>query len=192
MRLFLIAAIPLALLLYGHGLQAPLYLDDPSVLDGARGFLRPSRPLGYFSYFLSFLFADLFAPFFHWNSWFYFRLGNLLIHVLTATVVLWLARELTGKRPAGIVAGFLFLIHPVVSEPVMYISQRFESLATLFMVASAVSYTRFRKFSGWPWRWFLPWLRYSASKRRLFCQPGSCCWSSRFLLGGGGIVDSCT
>ena len=149
MRLFVIVAFPLALLVYGHGLEAPLYLDDANVLESAGSFqpsrVLSSRGLGYLSFFLSSELMELFYFLFPWRAASYFRFTNLLIHVLTATLLVGLVRELTGRYASGLASGFLFLVHPVVSQPVMYITQRFELLATLFIVATAMAYARFRK-----------------------------------------------
>ncbi len=153
MRLFLIAAVPVAFVLYGHGLQAPFYLDDNGVLETARNGvnLGATRPLGYFSFYLSALTADAFGLLFHWLPSFYFRLANLFVHILASMVLFGLTRELTRNVSASYAAGFLFLVHPIVSQPVMYVTQRFESLAVLFMFSSAGAYARFRRSGGWGW-----------------------------------------
>ena len=152
MRLFLIAAVPIAFLLYGHALQAPAYLDDGMVLETASAVSGGStRTLGYFSFFLNETLAQFFMPLFHWKILFYFRLGNLLIHVGVAALIVGLARELTRRYSVGLASGFLFLVHPVASQPVMYVTQRFESLATLFMVAAAFAYARFRNTARQGW-----------------------------------------
>jgi len=153
MRLFLIAALPVAFILYSHGLQAPFYLDDSGVLETARNgvSLGGTRPLGYFSFYLSALTADAFGLMFHWLPSFYYRLGNLLIHVLASMVLFGLSRELTRNVAGAYTAGFLFLVHPILSQPVMYVSQRFESLAALFMFSSAAAYARFRRTGGRGW-----------------------------------------
>ena len=153
MRLFLIAAVPIAFLLYGHGLQAPFYLDDDNVLQsGILSQTLPStRPLAYLFFYINSLVADAFGPLFHWKASFYYRLGNLFVHIFAATALFGLARELTQRATVALVAGFLFLVHPVVSQPVMYISQRFESLAALFMFLSVLSFVQFRSCAhrGW-------------------------------------------
>jgi tetratricopeptide (TPR) repeat protein len=82
---------------------------------------------------------------------FYYRLANLFIHVLASMVLFGLTRELTRNVATSYAAGFLFLVHPIVSQPVMYVTQRFESLAVLFMFSSAGAYARFRRTGrrGW-------------------------------------------
>ena len=134
------------MILYGHGLGAPFYLNDNNVLQSAiQSESYGTRPLAYLSFYLNSLVADAFGPLLHWKPSFYYRLGNLLVHILAATTLFGLARELTGRATAAAVAGFLFLVHPVVSQPVMYVSQRFESMAALFMFGSALTYCRFRR-----------------------------------------------
>ncbi len=151
MRFFFIAAIPLAFLLYGHGLDAPFYLDDGHVLETGLGALPSTRPLGFYSFYVSSMVADLLGPLLHWKAMFYFRVTNLLIHVLAATAVFWLAWELAKKHLVAAIAGTLFLVHPIQSQPVLYVTQRFESLATLFMVLSAAGYARFRNSHDRRW-----------------------------------------
>ena len=76
MRLFLIAAIPLAFLLYGHGLEAPYYLDDGTVLEAAANY-SPNlggRTVVYASFYLNTLAIDAFGPLFPWKPSFYYRL----------------------------------------------------------------------------------------------------------------------
>ena len=153
MRFFLPAAILVALLLYGHGLEAPYYLDDPNVINTGSTIPRllSPRSLGYTTFFLSEKSIEFLSGLFHWEVPFYFRFANLLIHVLTATLVVGLVLELSKRYAPALVAGTLFLVHPIVSQPVMYISQRFESLATLFMVASLSTYVRFRSRGNSAW-----------------------------------------
>ena len=151
MRLFLIIAVPLSLVMYAHGLQAPFYLDDSTVITTANTFGLATRPLGYLSFYLSSLAAEIFGGLLPWLGPMYYRLGNVLVHVAAAMAVFALVRELSGRHRAAFASGLLFLVHPVLSQPVMYISQRFESLASLFMVASAAAYVRFRRTGTRPW-----------------------------------------
>lgn len=60
-----------------------------------------------------------------------FHLTNLLIHILCG-LVLWLAaRRWAGDLPA-LAGALLLLLHPVAAEPVSFITQRKDLLATLF------------------------------------------------------------
>lgn len=149
-RLFLIFAIGAVLLLYGNALEAPFILDDNGVVQSA-SLQWTSRSLGYSSFWASRQVMNLFGGILPWNAPFYFRFGNLLIHALAATALFVLTRELTGRAIVAAIAGTLFLVHPIQTQAVTYITQRFESLATLFMLTGAVSYVRFRKTHRWQW-----------------------------------------
>lgn len=58
-----------------------------------------------------------------------FHVVNLGLHVACAVLVAWLAALLGGSPRARLLAGLLFVLHPVASEPVNYISSRSESLS---------------------------------------------------------------
>jgi hypothetical protein len=151
MRLFLIFATLAGLAIYGVSLQAPYYLDDVNVLETARRLSFGIRPLGYLSFWLNNYVYEAVALIFPWRAPAYFRAVNVLIHILCSGAVFWLARELSGRKTTAFVAGSVFLVHPVQTQAVTYITQRFESLAALFMICAAAAYVRFRREGGWPW-----------------------------------------
>ncbi|MBI4471075.1 MAG: hypothetical protein HY646_00300, partial [Acidobacteria bacterium] len=146
MRAFFMFALTAALLLYGNALQAPFQLDDPQVLEVARQDAWTTRPLGYASFWLSTQAHKLFSDVLPWRTVFYHRLFNIVIHALSATVLFSLALDLTrGQLLAAALAGVFFLVHPVQTQATVYISQRFESLAALFIFTSASAYVKFRR-----------------------------------------------
>lgn len=61
-----------------------------------------------------------------------YHLVNLLIHGLNACLVWWLTQLLGGRLEVALLAGLLFALHPLGTEPVNYISSRSESLAACF------------------------------------------------------------
>ncbi len=90
-----------------------------------------------------------------------FHVGNLLIHLTTA----WLVAALvlvTGRTPfmtggselsetslrtarlGGLLAGLLFVVHPIQTQAVTYLVQRYASLATLWYLAATICYARAR------------------------------------------------
>lgn len=93
------------------------------------------------------------------NSLAGYHLVNLLIHLLNGMVVYWLMR-LTMRTPFAVAAqgggsrispgimalltALLFVSHPVQTEAVTYISQRFTALATLFYLAALATYVAWR------------------------------------------------
>ncbi len=86
-----------------------------------------------------------------------YHLVNLTVHLLTAVLV-WRLVLLTLATPAmkeeeitghanviSLLAGLVFVAHPVQTESVTYIVQRASSMATLFYVASLCSYIKWRE-----------------------------------------------
>ena len=73
-----------------------------------------------------------------------YHVTNLLIHMVCALLV-WqlgfkimriLGRDVGLSRNAGIIAGFLFALHPAASESVIYIWSRSSNLMSLFLLAA--------------------------------------------------------
>lgn len=110
------------------------------------------RALGQISFALNYrLHADS-VPLFH--------VTNFLIHLLTALCLASLV-SVTFRTPlaaapgseeqrpslswlAGLLAALLFITHPVQTQAVTYLVQRFSSLATLFYLAAVLCYARGR------------------------------------------------
>ena len=68
------------------------------------------------------------------------RLGNVLLHASNAMLLAVFARKRTGLgwRPAGLVA-LLFAVAPVSSEPVLWISGRFDLLVVTFALLALLA-----------------------------------------------------
>lgn len=68
------------------------------------------------------------------------RVGNVLIHAANAILLALFARRATGLgwRPAGLVA-LLFAVAPICSEPVLWISGRFDLLVVTFGLLALLS-----------------------------------------------------
>lgn len=144
---------------YWKAFGAPFILDDRMYIV-ENGLLRdlsnlwpPSgtRYVGYLSFALNYSVHGL--------SVFGFHAVNIAIHLANSLLVFllvrltfetpWFKRAMPGERePAGTAAAALtalvFALHPVQTEAVTYISQRFASLAALFYLLSIVLYARWR------------------------------------------------
>ncbi|MEE9613971.1 MAG: hypothetical protein V3W31_03325, partial [Thermodesulfobacteriota bacterium] len=86
-----------------------------------------------------------------------YHLVNVVIHVINGLLVWWLAL-LTFRSPAlsgagedtrlsyfiALGAALIFISHPVQTQAVTYITQRFASLATLFYLLSLALYVKWR------------------------------------------------
>lgn len=86
-----------------------------------------------------------------------FRLVNVAIHAINATLVWWLLRErglraglpaLDAER-AALLAALLFALHPVQTEAVTYISGRSSSLAACFCLLSVYCWVRSEQSIVW-------------------------------------------
>jgi len=150
-------AISLAtVLVYSNTFEASFHLDDvPNIIRSteAHSLLGPSpwssRYLGYLSFALNYRLGGLKVVGFH--------VLNLLIHTGNALLVFWLT-ALTFRTPAlrdsnatpllrrflPLAAGFLFAVHPIQTQAVTYIVQRFTSLATLFFLLSLALHAQAR------------------------------------------------
>jgi protein O-mannosyl-transferase len=84
-----------------------------------------------------------------------FRAGNLLLHLITGFLLFGLVRRtMRGQRysswwseraePAAAAIVAIWLLHPLQTEPVNYVVQRTEMLASLFYVATVYAWAR-----GW-------------------------------------------
>lgn len=146
------------LLLYGHTLQAPFYLDDfINIRDRlcAINSLSPGefvnssfesfawrRPLANLSFAMNYYFHGLRLPGYH--------LVNIVIHVINGILLyLFVLKTITlpGLRHtcrhpvwAAVLASLLWFVNPVQIQSVTYIVQRMNSMATLFFLCSFLSY----------------------------------------------------
>ena len=78
-----------------------------------------------------------------------FHLTNVIIHLIATLLLFALLREIFGKKKNGLLASFigalLFLVHPIHTEAVSWVSGRTDSMVTLFFFASFLYYVRFVK-----------------------------------------------
>ena len=85
-------------------------------------------PVTLFSYQLDFLISGTNAGFYHFHS--------LLLHILNATLIVWVLRLLTKNTWVSVVTGLFFLIHPLHTEAVAWASGRKDVLSTLLILLS--------------------------------------------------------
>ncbi len=144
----------IGLAIYGGTLTAGFHFDDKvNIVENLKlrnlsAFWPPSgtRYLSYLSFALNYHIAGL-DPF-------AFRLVNVLIHIANAALVYCLVRLVYRTQAAAhggrtafftaSLASFLFLVHPVQTQAIAYISQRMASLATFFYLAAIVCYLKAR------------------------------------------------
>ncbi|MFZ4439371.1 MAG: tetratricopeptide repeat protein [Syntrophales bacterium] len=153
-------------LIYSNTFRVPFLFDDEFVivensgvkdLGNINGSFSGNRSLGFLTFALNYKLHGLHVVGYH--------VVNLLIHLLNALLVYALV-ALTLRTPYGalhlqeegagfgsavisrwlaLLAALLFVSHPVQTQAVTYIAQRFASLATLFYLASLVMYIKARE-----------------------------------------------
>ncbi|HBG60928.1 MAG: hypothetical protein A2Y03_10690 [Omnitrophica WOR_2 bacterium GWF2_38_59] len=105
---------------------------------------QPSRFICFISFAANYHFYKL--------NVFGYHLTNLIIHIFSGIFVMWFAQMLlylvnkNDKKKSWIAffAALIFVSHPVQTQAVTYISQRFASLATMFYLISLCFYLKGR------------------------------------------------
>lgn len=151
-------------LIYSNTLHAPFVFDDfpaiaqnPAIQDLGRYVMSMSlvdgRVVGKLTFALNYALHGADVAGYH--------LFNILVHLCNAILVYWLvvltlrspffrndqkaARISDGSRnAAAFCVGLLFVVHPVQTQAVTYIVQRFASLATMFYLLSFLLYAKWR------------------------------------------------
>lgn len=147
------------LLIYSNTFSFPFHFDDvPNIVENNRlrefsNFWPPSgtRYMGFLSFAINYSFDGL--------NVFGYRLVNIIIHIVNGLLIWWLI-VLTFKLPImensdmpvlrqtdisqliAITSALIFVSHPVLTQAVTYIVQRFTSLSTLFYLLSIVFYIK--------------------------------------------------
>jgi tetratricopeptide (TPR) repeat protein len=150
----------LGLLVYSNTLNSPFSFDDranlqndPVVtefgLSGLQYAFLSRRAIGIISFQINYFLTGWSLPWLH--------LTNILIHISAALIAYQLVRllmrtpyteeyadEVFRQLPLPFFVALFFVVHPVQTQAVTYIVQRFSSLATLFYLAAVVSYLKVR------------------------------------------------
>lgn len=155
----LAALAALTFLIYSNVLNGPFIFDDgmyisknPQIKDIALLWPPSPRYLTFLSFALNYAAGGL--------GTFGYHLFNVALHAMNSALVFAVALLLfrtpvlnekgLGRcaLPAAIIAAFLFATHPVQTQAVSYITQRFASLTALFYLLSLASYLKWRTSSG--------------------------------------------
>lgn len=190
-----LAIFAVAVGLYANSWDNGFTLDDRSIVESnplirgidkipelfTRDYWEPEllsglyRPLITSSYALNFEAHGL-----HPNG---YHVVNIILHGIVSVLVWLLARRVVPDLWIAGAAGFLFAAHAIHTEAVANVVGRAELLATLFFLASLLSYLRAAESSGRPAR-----LAYGGSLLSLFA--GLLCKESAVtVLGVIGLYD---
>ena len=169
-----IIIIVLGALLYANSLQVPFYLDDYREIvnsqiiksfsyfinyhsSGGIGSLI-SRSFGYLTFLLNYQIGGLNVVGYHLvNSAIHIISALLVYRIVSLTLLTPYFADGRDKKTAGNRAGFiaffaalLFVAHPLQTQAVTYIIQRFASLAALLYMLSLSCYIRARLITNEP------------------------------------------
>jgi Flp pilus assembly protein TadD len=151
----LVSLVLLVVLLYSNILNAPFIFDDSITVsfnqtirsfDSAFGNVASNRYIGRLTFAANFALGGL-KPF-------GYHIVNVLIHAAN-TLLVFLFISLIFKTPAlsetrlnvrfiAFSVAFLFAVHPLQTQAITYISQRFTSLMTSFYLLSIILYIKAR------------------------------------------------
>ncbi|MBI5894040.1 MAG: hypothetical protein HZB79_10440 [Deltaproteobacteria bacterium] len=152
----------LGFLIYSNILYAPFIFDDElyivtnQQIRNISNFLNDfsgTRYIGFLSFAINYYLGGL--------NTFGYHLLNVIIHILNAILVyvlIQLTLDILGERQKAMGEGLkpfafsllpfacslIFLVHPIQTQAVSYIIQRFASLATLFYLLALVLYIKAR------------------------------------------------
>ncbi len=162
-RLYIVLIAFLSVLIYSNTFSVPFQFDDLSYIESNTGIKNfdvlleswqkglgiKARIVGLYTFFLNYHF--------HKFTLFGYHLVNLLIHVLNGILVFLVTKLILSSRKinrnnvpiedeslVAFLVAILFVVHPIQTQAVTYISQRFASLATLFYLLSVYFYCRAR------------------------------------------------
>jgi hypothetical protein len=161
-----------------HRLRGPHHLAD--VLRFFRGeFFEYYRPLGFVSHAADWAIAGQNPRQFHFT--------NVLIHIINTLLVLLIGRALSPRALTGPMAAALFALHASNNEAVVWMSARFDLLATCFALA-AVGWM-VRGWTGSPWVPALLFFCALLSKESAVAMPiAAAAWSTFRLRGSAGTT----
>ena len=92
------------------------------------------RPLQMLTYMIDYSFSKLESRTYH--------LTNVILHILAALSLYWFINSLFGNSMLSFFVSVLFVVHPVHTGAVSYVSGRADSLALLFMLLTFVFYVK--------------------------------------------------
>ena len=137
---------------FGRAVNAPFHFDDYALLvdpviqspAGGLEVWRPmqTRPLTYFTFWLNWRLGGFDPIGFH--------AVNLAIHIVSSFLVLLCLRRLMPER-AAFIAAFVFAIHPVQTEAVVYVFARSTLLSSCLAFAAFLSWLRGRHWMAVAW-----------------------------------------
>jgi protein O-mannosyl-transferase len=157
------AAVLILFEVYAPAIRGPFFFDDfalPFTLQTYRiqplmEWLTGVRPVLMFTYWINYQQSGLDPRAYHiLNIWLHF-FNTVLVFLIVRRIGSWVEPDAWKRNVLSLFAAGLFLLHPVQTEAVSYITGRSDVLSSLLMLAAIVVFTY-----RWPdrisTRWLLP------------------------------------
>ncbi|MDB4349740.1 tetratricopeptide repeat protein [Omnitrophica bacterium] len=109
-----------------------IFTKDTRGVSGGRTFYH--RPIQMLTYMVDHFLWGLNVNGYH--------LTNILLHIMAALCLYWLINILYSDRALSLITSALFVVHPVHTEAVAYISGRTDPLAAFFILLCIISYMK--------------------------------------------------
>lgn len=114
----------------------PKYFSE-SLISGSGQVSNYWRPLVLISFAVDYKLSGL--------NPFGYHLTNTILHILAAWLSFLLLYKISGKKFLSLIVSVIFLVHPLQTEAVTYVSGRADSLSAIFVLLSTLSYFNFRQ-----------------------------------------------
>ncbi|MDP8233400.1 MAG: tetratricopeptide repeat protein [Candidatus Saelkia tenebricola] len=149
--------IIIGVLVYSNSINSPFIYDD-NVLVGNNVLIRSfsNIPVLFKDILHLEIMGNSFRPLqiitymMDYKVWGYYSMGyhltNMIIHIFNAILLYFLVVFLIKKNTAPFLIALFFLIHPINTQAVSYISGRADLLGALFVLASLLFYIRFLEY----------------------------------------------
>ena len=102
---------------------------------GAGRSFKPYRPIQMCTYLIDYFLWGLYARGYH--------ITNTILHIFVALAIYFLLNILYKERLLSLLTSLFFVVHPIHTEAVSYISGRADSLSALFMILCFISYLKY-------------------------------------------------
>ena len=178
--------IILGFIVYSNSLNGRFILDDRSLVENNIYIKNPSkiskfftkniaagsgkrwnayRPIQMLTYMLDYSFWKLNPRGYHFT--------NILLHILASITVYWLINLLYNNKTLSFLTGLLFVVHPLHTGAVSYISGRADPLALIFMLVCFIFYIKFnqRKKASFFILWLLSYILALLSRENSLILP---------------------
>ncbi len=141
-QLLIIAFIGIAV--YSNSFHSPFQYDDKHVIQWNRTVKSIDNLPGMLASSYRPVLQATFALNYNWfgTETFGYHVFNTLIHILNGILVYFLVSLISRDKTAAFLAGLFFVVHPLNTQAVNYISARSTSLCAVFYILSVIFFIK--------------------------------------------------